>query len=267
MQQTIGFLGAGNMASAMIDGILRAGLYQPRQVAVFDINRERLDLMRQKGIQTASDASALASACPVLVVAVKPQQFEEALTPLHGAVGRQTLFVSIVTGVATDRFSALFGFPCRVVRAMPNTPLLLGEGATALCRSSEVDDAGFALARRIFEASGVVEVLPEEKMNAVVPVNGSSPAYVYLFAKAMLEGASNLGIDQAQAKRLVAQTLIGSAKMLTSSGYSPEELIRMVSSPGGTTLKALEALREHGFEEAILDAMERCAARAEELGR
>ena len=150
---------------------------------------------------------------------------------------------------------------------MPNTPLLLGAGATALCRGKSVPDDEFERVKEIFAASGMVEVLPEEQMNAVISVNGSSPAYVYLMAKAMVDGASEQGIDPKTALRLVAGTLEGCAKMLTDSGHSPDELIRMVSSPGGTTLKALDVLYDRHFESALKDAMLACTRRAEELGR
>lgn len=153
--------------------------------------------------------------------------------------------------------------PC--VRVMPNTPLLTGQGATALCSSLPNDHEDFLLIRRIFAACGTVEIIKEDEMNAIVAVNGSSPAYVYLFAKAMVEQAEKQGIPEKTALSLVVQTLIGSACMLRDSGYTAEELIQMVSSPGGTTLQALEVLYDAQFEKIIADAMIACTKRAREL--
>ena len=159
------------------------------------------------------------------------------------------------------------GTPCPVVRAMPNTPLLLGKGATALCKASNVTDQVFHMVLDIFAASGDVAVLTEDKMNTVIAVNGSSPAYIYLFAKAIVDWAAAQNIENKTALELICKTLEGSAEMLRSSGNTPDELIKMVSSPGGTTLKAMEALKKHGFYEGLWDAMDQCTKRAEELGR
>ena len=267
MENKIGFIGAGNMATAIIGGMINGGLVEPEQIAVCDLDPSKCEQLKQKGCLVYADASTIACNCPVVFLAVKPQNYAGVLRALKGIVTEKTLFVSIAAGISTAYVMEQVGCSCGVVRVMPNTPLLLGAGATALCRSSNVTDEQFEHIVGIFRASGIIEILEEEQMNAVISVNGSSPAYIYLFAKAVVEEAARQGINPQAALRLFAGTLVGSAKMLTDSGSTPNELIRMVSSPGGTTLKALETLVDGGFEDLIAHAMRSCTKRAEELGK
>lgn len=255
------------MAGAIIGGIRRAGLYEDSQLLVYDVNPQKIEQMEKMGLRVAASAADLVQNCDFVFLAVKPQNFEDVLGQISASGSQKTVFVTIAAGISTSYIRNRTREDCRVVRAMPNTPLLLGMGATALCRTENVEDGSFEEVKKIFETSGIVEIIAEEQMNQVISVNGSSPAYVYLFAKALVDGAKAYGIDEGAALRLVAQTLAGSAKMLLESGQTPEELIRMVSSPGGTTLAALEVLEKEGFSSTLHRAMERCTARAEELGR
>ena len=176
-------------------------------------------------------------------------------------------FVSIAAGISIAYVRGALGCDCPVVRVMPNTPLLLKKGASALCPSDGISDGDKELVYRMFAGSGVCEYITEDHMNEIIAVNGSSPAYIYLFAKAMADYAESCGIGREQAMNLICATLEGSAAMLRDSGDSADVLIQKVSSKGGTTIAALEQLRAHGFEEAISDAMQACTKRAEELGR
>jgi pyrroline-5-carboxylate reductase len=267
MSDRIGFIGAGNMAGAILEGILKKQLSAPSQLAIYDVDKSKYNSFTSRGINSYDSISELAQNCNIIFLSVKPQNYEDVLLQLKPFVDESKILVSIAAGISSTYIKLYIGFECKVVRVMPNTPLLLGVGATAICKCPPVCDSEFEKIVDIFKSGGIVEVLPEDKMNAIIAVNGSSPAYVYLFAKAVIDGAVKLGIDAQTAKTLICKTLEGSAKMLTNSGMEPEELIKMVSSPGGTTLKALEALYEHGFEESIKDAMKRCTERAEELGR
>lgn len=260
------FIGAGNMAGAIIEGILSKKVCEASDIGVIDISREKCKKFAKRGINVYDTYEAAAKNSDIIFLSVKPQNYDEVLDALRGYTDGK-IIVSIAAGISTKFIKSKLGKDSLVVRAMPNTPLLLGCGATALCHVAPVTDQQFDKVKRIFEAGGSVDILPEDKMNAVISVNSSSPAYVYLFAKAVIDGAVKQGIDYDTAKGLIAKTLEGSAKMIMSSGYSPDELIKMVSSPGGTTLKALEALYEHDFEGAIIDAMQRCTKRAEELGK
>ncbi len=262
----IGFVGAGNMAYAIAGGCISSGKIKASEIGFFDVNEERCALFSDMGMRRFSSSRALAGEVPVLFLAIKPQTCTSVLEEISDTVTAGTVLVSIMAGISTVSIAARLKTPCGVIRAMPNTPLLIGCGATALSRSALVSDEQYALVSDIFETLGIVEHLPEERMNAVISVNASSPAYVYLFAKAMIDGAAEQGIDAETAKRLVGQTLLGSARMILESGHEPQALIDMVTSPGGTTFKALEGLRDHGFEEGVQDAMRRCTERAEELG-
>lgn len=266
MSNKIGFIGAGNMAGAIIEGILKQNVAKPQDIAVKDHNSDKCARFKNKGANVFDTYEGIAKFSDIIFLAVKPQNYEEVLIALKQYMNGQ-IIVSIAAGISTDYIKSQLGENCKVVRAMPNTPLLLGCGATALCHVTPVTNDDFAKVEKIFAAGGAVSVLPEEKMNAVIAVNGSSPAYVYLFAKAVINGAVEQGIDAETAKELIVKTLEGSAKMIKDSGDTTDELITKVSSKGGTTLKALEALYEYKFEDAIIEAMKRCTKRAEELGR
>ncbi len=263
----IGFIGAGNMATAIISGILRTKQYDPSKIYIFDLDQKKRTKMAELGLTVCDSSLKVVKECEYVVLAIKPQNYKEVLEQIRPAVRESLVIVSIAAGISTDYIKESLQCNCPVVRAMPNTPLLLGEGATALCASDNVSKEQFKTACDLFSASGIVEVLTEDKMNAVIAVNGSSPAYVYLFAKAIVDFASRYGIDRDQATKLCCQTLKGSAQMLSNSGQTPEELIRMVSSPGGTTLEALKVLEQKGFYHAIQDAMAQCTKRAQELAK
>ena len=263
----IGFIGAGNMAGAILNGVITTGTYPAEQLFVFDVSREKCNAMGEKGIDSFASAAELVANCDVIFLSIKPQNFTEVLESVRGSVTEDKLFVTIAAGISTTFIKETVQCNCPVIRVMPNTPLLLGKGATAMCRSSDVTDEQFALIKGFFAACGTVAVLDESKLNAVISVNGSSPAYVYLCAKAMVDGAEQQGIDRKVALPLICQTLIGSAAMLMQPNTTPDELIRMVSSPGGTTLKALDVLYENHFAETVREAMVACTKRAEELGK
>ena len=263
----IGFIGAGNMAGAIINGVIDTETYRAENIFVFDVFPEKAASFEKKGVLSFPDAAALVKTCDVIFLSVKPQNFAEVLEAVKDSVSEDKLFVTIAAGISTAYIQNAVQCKCPVIRVMPNTPLLLGKGATAMCRSAEVSDEQFALIQGFFASCGTVAVLEEDKLNAVISVNGSSPAYVYLFAKAMVDSAEKQGIDRQVALELVCQTLIGSAAMLSQPDTDPDTLIKMVSSPGGTTLKALDVLYEHHFEKIIDEAMQACTKRAEELGK
>lgn len=262
----IGFIGAGNMATAIIDGILRSKSTPADNITVFDILPEKLDIMAKKGINATTSTKEVVNASDIIVLAVKPQNYAEVLEGISDAVTKDKVFVTIAAGISTDYIANTLKCDCPMVRVMPNTPLLLGVGATAMSRRN-ISDEDFQCVYDMFANGGVVEILDESQMNSVIAVNGSSPAYVYLFAKAMVDYAEKEGIDKDSALRLVCATLKGSAEMLENSGDTPEELIRKVSSPGGTTLKALEKFEEKGFYNSVIEAMDACTNRANELSK
>ncbi len=262
----IGFIGAGNMATAIIDGLIRADKAQAEYITVFDVLPEKLEVMKQKGVGTSASVSEVTKDSDIIVLAVKPQNYAEVLECVKESVTPEKVIVTIAAGISTDYIAKTIGCDCPMVRVMPNTPLLLGVGASALSRRNISDD-DFEYVYRMFANGGVAEILDESQMNSVIAVNGSSPAYVYLFAKAMIDYARSQGIAEDKALRLVCATLKGSAEMLENSGDSADVLIKKVSSPGGTTLKALEKLDEKDFYNGMIEAMEACTKRANELSK
>lgn len=266
-EKKIGFIGAGNMATAIINGILGNKAKSADSIKVFDPDKSKLAAMAEKGVGSAETGAKLTAASDIIVLAVKPQNYDEVLSEISHTADESKVFVTIAAGISIDYVRRGLGRNCPMVRVMPNTPLLLGKGATALCRSDNISDEDFDEVYRMFALSGDAVILPEEQMNAIIAVNGSSPAYVYLFAKAMVDYAVSVGIDAQTALRLVCKTFEGSAEMLRSSGDTPEQLITKVCSKGGTTIEAMNVLKERDVPQAIIDAMAACTARAEELGR
>ncbi|MBQ7386514.1 MAG: pyrroline-5-carboxylate reductase [Ruminococcus sp.] len=260
----IGFIGAGNMATAIIGGLVRSG-FEKKDIFVYDVFKEKLSTFANMGLSVSDSSLSLTKEADIIVLAVKPQQYGEVIEGISSEATMDKTFVSIAAGITIDFVRRKLSINAPVVRVMPNTPLLLGKGATALSPSDNVSDEVFGVVKGMFECSGVVEILPESLMNAVISVNGSSPAYIYLFAKAVCDSAEAQGIDREVAMKLFAKVLEGSAEMLRSSGDDPDTLIQKVSSKGGTTIAALERLYAHGFEEAIDDAMKACTKRAEDL--
>ena len=262
----IGFIGAGNMATAIIKGLI-AQKGSGSFINVFDVSSEKLDEISKLGVNAFSSSQDVVKNSDIIVLAVKPQNYAEVLEALKEVVSTDKTFVSIAAGISINYVQSALGCECPVVRVMPNTPLLLKKGASALCPSDNISEDDKQIVYDMFAGSGVCEYITEDHMNEIIAVNGSSPAYIYMFAKAMADYAVSVGIDYGKALNLICATLEGSAAMLKESGDTPDVLIEKVSSKGGTTIEALNKLREHGFTEAIDDAMKACTKRAEELGK
>lgn len=261
------FLGVGNMAGAIIRGMDGAGI--PRgAVRLFDRDVSKYEPYDGGYVKTSSACEAVSDADYVFL-AVKPQGFSVPLAELRdgGASLDGKVVVSIVAGVPIERICAALGRETACVRTMPNTPLLVGRGVTALTRNALVSDSDFENIKAVFRASGSVTELPEDKLNAVISATSSAPAYVYLFIKAITDSAAAQGLNGADMLPLVCDMVDGSAEMLRSTGKTPAELIRMVTSPGGTTERAMKVLNESDFTGIIDRAMRACTERAEELSR
>lgn len=267
MDKKIGFIGAGNMATAIINGLLKNKVVAPENINVFDVNENQLKLMAEKGVTTCDTSTKVVTDSNIIVLAVKPQNYEEVLSGVKDSVSEEKIFVSIAAGISISYVQKSLECNCPMVRVMPNTPLLLGKGATALCPSDNISDEDFSVVKDMFGLNGAVEVFTEDHMNEIIAVNGSSPAYIYLFAKAMADYANECNIPYESALNLIVATLEGSAAMIKDSGDSLDTLIKKVSSPGGTTLAALKTLEDYKFYDGIKEAMKSCTNRAEELGK
>jgi pyrroline-5-carboxylate reductase len=266
-ERRIGFVGAGNMATALVRGLLTSGLVSADHVRASDTSAERLTLLsREHGIQTDADNQVIGRWADLVVLAVKPQVVDAAVTHLAPALQPGTLLISIAAGVSTASLETRLPDSVRVVRAMPNTPAIAQAGATAVAHGSRSTPGDIALATALFGAVGRVVTLDEGLMNAVTGLSGSGPAYVLLVIEALADGGVKVGLSRDAALLLATQTVLGSAKLLLETGEHPARLRDMVTSPGGTTIAGLHALESGGLRPALIDAVERATARAQELG-
>lgn len=263
--KTIGFIGAGNMAGAILANVLQGGLLSADQVAIYDINKEKCDRYARDGHPVFDSVPELVAACSSVVLAVKPQTFPDILPQVKQAMTADKLLVSIAAGISASYIQDSIGFPCKLVLVMPNTPLMGGVGATAVSRIEPTSTLEFLAIKSLFAASGIVEEVPADKMNAAMAVHSTTPAFMYLFAQTLVESAVQAGVDRAVAGRLCSQMLVGSAWMMEHSGKTYQQLIDMVCSPGGTTLAGLSALEKGGFTTAVQQAFAASVRRAEEL--
>lgn len=261
----LGFIGVGNMGCAILKGI--NGKLGNTAVFAYDANAEKLENLREYNATASASVKELTEKCDYVLLAVKPQQLEPVLAEMKDALKPETVIISICAGISAEFIRARTSADAKVVLVMPNTPMMLGLGASAMSRDSRVSDEEFAFARKIIGSCGITEVVPSDKMKEVIAINGSSPAFIYLYAKGFVEYAESVGIDKDAALRLFAQTLVGSAKMMTDSGMTVDELIKQVSSPGGTTLAGLDKLYEGKLTDVAKAACEACTKRAYELGK
>jgi len=265
MNYRLGFIGCGNMAQAIAAGAIKGGVLPADQVIASDPTESHRVLFEGWGCTTSADNAEVIRGAKQIVLAVKPQIFPKVAPQLAELLDDSQVLISIMAGVSSKKIAELLGKPARLIRVMPNTPALVGEGMTglALCGSAESGDEKLAL--ELFAAVGKVIVVDEPVIDCINAVSGSGPGYVYYFAEAMEKAAAELGLGE-HARLLVGQTLLGAAKLMVDSGESPQELRRKVTSPGGTTQEACELLDTKGVMNAIGQAMHAAKRRAEELG-
>lgn len=268
----LGFLGTGNMGSAIIKGIAAAKKDKSSKLGKYDINlfaydkdSEKLKSLSEYGVTPCSSEEDLGSRCGYILLAVKPQVLGDVLTALKPSVTENHVFISICAGISSDFIKEKTNPNVKTAIVMPNTPAMLGLGASAIARDNIISDEEFDLAKSVISSCGIVREIPMNKMKEIICINGSSPAFIYLFAKGFIDYAKEVGIDEKAALELFAQSLAGSAKMLTDSGMTVEQLIKQVSSPGGTTLAGLDKLYEGNLEKAVSNACKACTQRAYEL--
>lgn len=263
----IAFIGVGNMANAIIGGLLRCGAVDCSHLILSDKFPDKCaDYVRDGAVLASSPAEAARDA-DCVVLAVKPQNFPEVLDELSSVAGIESkLTVTIAAGITVETVrTALHGAP--VVRVLPNTPMLIGRGVSVICRAPDVDACDFAFVKSMFEASGSVTVIDEGEMNRIISVTSSSPAYVFAFIDAICEGAKAQGLDGDALLSAVCDMVIGSAMLLKQDSLTPSEQIKRVTSKGGTTERAMAVLSERDLAGMISDAMKACTARAEELSK
>lgn len=259
----IGFIGCGNMAKAMISGILKNGLAKKEDIYASDISEAgRMAAKEQLGIQMSDSNLEVVANTDVFVLSVKPQYYETVIAEIKDSVKKEQLIVTIAPGKTLAWLLEQFGKEVKIVRCMPNTPALVSAGMTAATPNVFVTKEELAQVVKILDSFGKTEVVGEHLMDAVVSVSGSSPAYVYMMIEAMADGAVADGMPRDMAYKFAAQAVMGSAKMVLESGKHPGELKDMVCSPAGTTIEAVRTLEKEGFRSSILEAMKVCTAKA-----
>lgn len=263
----IGFIGLGNMATAMIGGMLNKGIVKPEEI----IGSSKTQLTSQKvkerfDITTVINNVWVAGQSDILFLAVKPVFFPEVIAEIRDAVKPDALVVSIAAGRNLKYLKEAFGRPeLKIIRCMPNTPALVMEGCTGVCAGEEVSQEDMDRVLMLLRSCGMASVVPERLMDVVVGVSGSSPAYVFMFIEAMADAAVAAGMPRKQAYEFAAQSVMGSAKLMLETGKHPGELKDMVCSPGGTTIQAVKVLEEKGMRAAVMDAIEACINKSKNM--
>jgi len=263
----ISFIGAGNLPEAMINALVNKLNINGQNITIYDINEEQYKKYEKLNVKKAYNYKDALNAGEIIFIALLPQHFSGALSDIKnlGIDLTKKIFVSTAAGIPTDYIESKIGQKIEIIRTMPNKPISIGKGMTALCCNENTKTENFELICEIFASLGKNIILPEDQMNKVISVNGSSPAYVYLFAEALLKGAVEQGFDENEIYPAVLQSLIGSFEVLKNSGKTPGELIKGVAAPKGTTERALESFYAGNFTEIVKKAMLACTVRADEL--
>ena len=260
------FLGTGNMAEALLKGLLREGTADPEELVCAEPRPERREEIADRyGVEVTADNRAAAALADLLLLSVKPQVMDAVLAEIAPVVDGRKLVVSIAAGVPAAAIARRLP-AARIVRTMPNTPALVGAGATALARGPNATEEDMTVARALFEAVGTVVVVDEPLLDAVTGLSGSGPAFVFMAIEALADGGVKAGLPRAAALSLAAQTVLGAARLVLESGRHPGELKDQVTSPAGTTIAGVQALEARGFRAALMEAVEAAARRSRELG-
>jgi pyrroline-5-carboxylate reductase len=265
--ETIAVIGAGNIGRALIGGMINGGLVDAEQVIATRRTASALDAMADEfpGLRTTTDNVEAAKEASILVLTIKPQSRAEVVTNIRDHVSREALVVSVLAGITTERLQLGFGQDQPVVRAMPNTPALVDEGATAITAGTYATDDHLAKVRQMFEAVGEVVVTREAMMDAVTGLSGSGPAYVYMFIEALTDAGVKQGLSRQEAAKLSAQTVYGAAKLVLDTGKHPAILRDEVTTPGGTAIAAVSELESHGLRTMLINAVATATDRSKEL--
>ncbi len=267
LEQTIGFLGTGNMAEALIKGLLAAGLVEAKQVHGSEPRRARADeIAKRYGVHMTTHNEDVVRHAEIVVLSVKPQILPSVLREVAPHLKPHALIISIAAGVPLSSIEKLLPAGMRVVRTMPNTPALVGAGATAIAAGHHATPDDLEVAERIFTAVGKTVVLDEDQLDAVTGLSGSGPAYVFLIIEALSDAGVKMGLSRYNAQALAAQTVLGSAKLLLETDEHPGRLKDMVTSPGGTAIAGLHTPEAGGLRTTLINAVEAATRRSRELG-
>jgi pyrroline-5-carboxylate reductase len=269
MPHELGIIGAGNMAEAIARSVTASGVIPKGGIVAADVSAARREVFAKHiGVRAVEKNEEAARGARIILLSVKPQQMKDVLGGIASVLSDNALVVSIAAGISSSFIERNLGGgkSWRVVRAMPNTPMMMGKGMVALARGKNASEADLAAARKIFETGATVLELDESKMDAVTAMSGSGPAYFFYLVEQMTQAGLALGLSEKEARVLAARTCIGAAAMLENSSESPQELRRKVTSPGGTTQAAIELMESRQLDQIVVAAIRRAAERSRELG-
>ncbi len=263
---TFGVIGMGNMGLCILNGALSCNIVKPSQVIIFDLDEQRVKIARDKGFTVAKKEEDVYTQSEYVLFAIIPQLYEDILKKLSQAQTQldQTI-LTIAPGITSEFIQTYLGSTKKVIRVMPNTPLTIGCGATALSKTDNVTDTEFGKIKSIFEAMGEVAVIDESLMTEIIPANGSAPAFIYYFINCFADALEKQGIKKDLAVKLLSQSAIGSARMLLETGLSPEELIDQVCSPGGVTIETINVFNSRNLSKIVEEGCNACIKRGYEL--
>lgn len=266
MTKNIGFIGCGNMAKAMIGGIVTSKLYSPQRIMVSNPSNASLQEVKEKfNVITTNDNGKVVEFADILFLSVKPNKYAHVIDKIKSIIKSGTVIVSIAAGITIEDIEKHFEKEVKIIRTMPNTPALVGEGMAGLCRSKNIKDDEMNLVVDIFRAFGEAEIVEERLMDVVTSVSGSSPALVYMFIEALADGGVLEGLPREKAYKMAAQAVLGSAKMVLETGKHPGQLKDEVCSPGGTTIEAVYSLEKNKFRGAVIEAVKVCTEKAKSM--
>lgn len=268
MNKTIGFIGCGNMARAMIGGIVKSNLISSEKVIASNPSDNSLNKVKEEyNILVTNDNIEVAKFSDIVILAIKPYKYFEVIDEIKPYLKKDVVIVTIAAGITLEAMSNALGASAKVIRTMPNTPALVGEGMSALCANKNISKEELQEIVSVFESFGKIEILEENLIEVVPAVSGSSPAYVYMFIEALGDGAVLQGMPRDKAYRMAAQAVLGAAKMVLETGEHPGKLKDNVCSPGGTTIEAVYTLEKNNFRGSVISAMESCTEKAIKMGK
>lgn len=257
MKKNIGFIGCGNIANAMIVGLVKSGTIPSESIMVSNRSPEKLENVKEQyGVFTTLNNKEVAKFANVLVLSVKTNKYYKVIDEIKDSIGEDTIIVSLAAGRSIESIEKSFARKIKLVRTMPNIPAIVGEAMSALCHNDLVTEEEFELVLDIFRSFGEVEVVDEELMDVVTAISGSSPALVYLFIESLADGAVLKGFPRSKAYKMVSQAVLGAAKIVLETGKHPGQLKDEVCSAGGTTIEAIYALERKGFRGHVIEAIE-----------
>jgi len=263
MTKKIGFIGCGNMAYALIAGMLKTGHIKPEQIIASNPSLQRLELISdQLKINVTQNNHEVVAFADIIILTIKPNKYDAVIQDIKDLISDQQVIVTVAAGISTQDVESIFGHPVRIIRTMPNTPAAVNAGMTGLCANAYASDEDLQAVTAIFNAVGTTQIVDEAQMNVVTAVAGSSPAMVYILIEAMADAAVLKGMNRDHAYRMSAQAVLGAAKMVLDSGIHPGQLKDQVTSAGGTTIEAIYTLEKRGFRGTVMEAIDQCVNKA-----